>query len=257
VPIYSLHRARSHQAACMPYLGATTLAHVVHDLSAQPEMPASGRCLINTLQARQSTVRSGAKPSSALPASDSIKGEREEPSGAASRPQRPAQGDPVGSTVILEKSGGYSYVDAILWMTSRLADGLAHAHERGILHRDLKPANILLTDEGQPMLLDFNLAEDTKVRGNANAAALCGTLPYMSPEQMRSFRGDRESLDARTDLYSLGVVLFELLTGALPFPLRRRKEGDLLEKMLADRAGPPPRLRPRNRAVTPAVDAIV
>jgi serine/threonine protein kinase len=69
---------------------------------------------------------------------------------------------PAPSRVILDLLERMSYVNAVLWIGARLADGLAHAHERGILHRDLKPGNILLTDEGQPMLLDFNLSEDTK-----------------------------------------------------------------------------------------------
>src|SRR5262249_54015280 len=84
-----------------------------------------------------------------------------------------------------------NYVEAVLWVGARLAEGLAHAHRRGILHRDLKPANVLLGDNGQPMLLDFNLAEDIKQRG-ADAALLGGTLPYMAPEQMEAFLSDGE-----------------------------------------------------------------
>src|SRR4029077_10613838 len=93
------------------------------------------------------------------------------------------------STAILEKLKTLSHVEAVLWMAARLADGLAHAHERGILHRDLKPANILLTDEGQPMLLDFNLSADTKTQASAAAASMGGTLPYMSPEHLEAFQG--------------------------------------------------------------------
>src|SRR5262249_12982583 len=73
----------------------------------------------------------------------------------------PAEPVPASSPA-LRSLEGLTDVDAVLWIGERLADGLAHAHERGILHHDLKPANILLTDEGQPMLLDFNLSTDTK-----------------------------------------------------------------------------------------------
>src|SRR5206468_1741103 len=132
-------------------------------------------------------------------------------------------------TAILQMLQGLSFVQAVLWLASRLADGLAHAHERGILHRDLKPANILLTDEGQPMLLDFNLAEDTKRRPTASAALLGGTLPYMAPEQLRALQGGHRPLDGRSDLYALGVILFELLTGRHPFRFRSGPPRDVLE----------------------------
>src|SRR5207245_2597093 len=106
---------------------------------------------------------------------------------------------------LLSKLEGLSYVEAVLWVGARLADGLAHAHERGILHRDLKPANVLITDDGQPMLLDFNLAADVKHRASAAAASVGGTLPYMAPEHLEAFRGRQQSVDVRSDLYSLGV----------------------------------------------------
>src|SRR5205823_12521901 len=97
---------------------------------------------------------------------------------------------------------GLSYVGAVLWLGAQLADGLAHAHARGILHRDLKPANVLLTDDGRPMLLDFNLAEDTKLRGSAaDRAAVGGTLPYMAPEHIEAFRATVGRLDGRCDVY--------------------------------------------------------
>jgi tetratricopeptide (TPR) repeat protein len=151
---------------------------------------------------------------------------------------------------------GLSYVEAVLWLGARLADGLAHAHERGIVHRDLKPANVLLTDDGQPMLLDFNLAHDTKP-GAAEVARVGGTLPYMAPEHLEAFRGSPAVSDARSDLYSLGVILYELLTGRLPFAVPGGPPAELLPALLLQRCRPAPRLRPANRAVTPAVEAIV
>jgi tetratricopeptide (TPR) repeat protein len=150
---------------------------------------------------------------------------------------------------------GLSYVEAVLWLGARLADGLAHAHERGILHRDLKPANVLLTDDGTPMLLDFNLSEDTKQ--GVGRAGVGGTLPYMSPEQLEAFRGGKQPVDARSDLFSIGVILYELLTRKAPFPVHRRFGPTETARMVQERRRPVPRLQPLNRSVTPAVESIV
>jgi len=140
-------------------------------------------------------------------------------------------------------------------MGSRLADGLAHAHGRGILHRDIKPANILLTDDGQPMLLDFNLSEDTKAPTAAGPRG--GTLPYMAPEHLRAFRGEDAAVDARSDIYALGIILHELLAGRHPFETFSGRSGSVLERMIAERSAPPAGLRARNSQVSPAVESIV
>ena len=147
-----------------------------------------------------------------------------------------------------------------------MADGLNHAHERGIFHRDLKPANILLKDDGQPMLLDFNLADTGNLRNSEAGARIGGTLPYMAPEQIRAFHelANSHPLDGRGDIYSLGLILFELLAGRPAFPAHApageesRGSGSAdIARMLADRAGPPPRLRSLNSTVSPAAEAIV
>jgi serine/threonine protein kinase len=111
-----------------------------------------------------------------------------------------------------------SYVDAVVGLGIRLAGALKYAHSRGVLHRDLKPSNILLAPDGEPKLLDFNLSWDTQLAG----ARLGGTVPYMSPEQVNSVllgkpTDKRGGVDQRSDLFSLGVVLYELLTGVTPF----------------------------------------
>ncbi|MEQ8766320.1 MAG: tetratricopeptide repeat protein [Planctomycetota bacterium] len=102
-----------------------------------------------------------------------------------------------------------------------ICSAVQHAHQHGVIHRDLKPANILVTPEGEPKVLDFGIArlESNETRDltlETELGRLVGTLAYMSPEQVR---GDSSQLDTRTDVYSLGVVLYELLTGKLPFPV--------------------------------------
>jgi len=109
----------------------------------------------------------------------------------------------------------------VAWIGSQLARALEAAHRKGVLHRDLKPANVLLTAEGVPKLADFNISFSSRVEGSSPAAYFGGSLAYMSPEQLEACnpghpRGP-ETLDGRSDQYSLGVLLWELLTGSRPF----------------------------------------
>ncbi|MDB5305934.1 MAG: prkC 12 [Gemmataceae bacterium] len=250
VPIYSFHRVGEFQAVCMPYFGRTTLAHVFDHLRGKAGLPSSGRELKSTFDRRGLPTR----PASGSPSSREALGDRPVPAPEGLPAESPAPG-PVDGWTRLE---GLSYVEAVLWIGEQLADGLAHAHARGILHRDLKPANVLLTDDGRPMLLDFNLAEDTKARGTAERASVGGTLPYMAPEHMEAFRGSGVPLDGRCDVYALGVILFELLTGRHPFAAYDRKKArEAIPAMIADRRAGPPRLRDLNPAVSPATEAIV
>src|SRR5207248_5592563 len=121
----------------------------------------------------------------------------------------------------------------------------------------LKPANILLTDEGQPMLLDFNLAFDTKLRFNTSAAMVGGTLPYMSPEQLTAYGAGKSTTNPNSDIYSLGVIFYELLTGRHPFGVYSGSADTILAKMVEDRQRPAPQVRVWNEAVSPAVESIV
>ena len=110
-----------------------------------------------------------------------------------------------------------------LELVARICDAVQHAHQRGLIHRDLKPSNILVDDTGQPRILDFGVARltdsDVQVTRLTDLGQLIGTLAYMSPEQVLA---DPMELDTRSDVYALGVILYELLAGRLPYTVSTR-----------------------------------
>lgn len=238
VPVYSVHRAGRFHAVCMPYLGSATLADVLNKLRDHGSVPLTAEGLISTLTNR----RSG----STLPPST-------DPPSDASQPvpvTAPAFTGPLDT--LRERT----HVAAVLWIGAELADGLAHAHDRGVVHRDLKPANVLLSDEGRPMLLDFNLAGDTHRTDKANGL-IGGTPSHMAPEQLATMAGQPTVVDARSDIYSLGLILYELLTGHPPHPTPAGLFREQIAQLRVARSTPPPPARSLNPAVTPAVDAIL
>jgi tetratricopeptide (TPR) repeat protein len=223
VPIYSVHRLEAWQALCMPYLGVLTLADHLELVRGQCLPPANGAEWLEQVRWLRVTRRP---------------------------PHLPAA-PPVAEDHPLVRA---SQVEAVLWIGACLAGGLAHAHERGILHRDVKPANVLWTDDDRPMLLDFNLAENTHSAAQARSG---GTLPYMSPEQLEGFLGEPCRLDGRSDVYALGLLLHELLTGALPWPTPRGDPADVARQLLARRREGVANPAESCPGLTPAVRAIL
>ena len=178
VPVYSYRtdpKTRLH-LLCMPFFGRITLAKVLGD-------------------PRLQTARSGLDLVEAL--------DRLEPGNATDpRPNRREALD------ALKKR---TYPRAVAWWGARMADALRHAHDRGVLHRDIKPSNILISGDGMPMLLDFNLARESSTDGDPSAK-FGGTLAYMAPEHIQALiAGDETQVDHRADLYSMGMVLREML----------------------------------------------
>ncbi len=142
-------------------------------------------------------------------------------------------------------AGAWSAVVARLVLAA--AQALQHAHAQGVLHRDVKPSNLLLAADGAVRIIDFGLASAEGEQRLTRSGATFGSLPYMAPEQVR---GDVAEIDARTDVYGLGVALYELLTLALPHGDGSR---DTRERILAGQVVPPSRTNP---TVHPDLDAI-
>ncbi|MFD9615104.1 serine/threonine-protein kinase, partial [Streptomyces sp. NPDC059083] len=152
---------------------------------------------------------------------------------------------PTDSSVRAELAG-LSWPETVAWLGRRLAEALDYADGHGVLHRDVKPANVLLTAEAVPKLADFNISFSRNIDSAGPVAYFGGSLSYMSPEQLDACHpGTATSagdLDTRADIFSLGVVLWELLTGAKPFDDTTAGPGDhgdrtTLEAMLARRRG--------------------
>lgn len=236
VPIHSVQDDErvGLRAVCMPYFGGASLSCVLEALGRGGRTPQRGRELVAALQKCSPPAW---------------------PLGAA------VPAGPAATAAPLNVLNSSDYIHAVVWLVARLAEGLQHAHERGILHRDIKPSNILVGADGQPMLLDFNLSQSHE--SGSPVAVLGGTIAYMSPEHLRALLEKNERLpcrvDHRSDIYSLGMVLFEMLAGARPFeqsgsysalPLR-------LEAMATERSKSTPVLRERRHDAPWSLESIV
>ncbi|MBL8759986.1 MAG: protein kinase [Phycisphaerae bacterium] len=143
-----------------------------------------------------------------------------------------------------------------LALAGQVCDALHHAHMCGVIHRDLKPANILADESGQTKILDFGVARSTDrdvavTTMQTSVGQIIGTLPYMSPEQIA---GDTDDIDTRSDVYSMGVVLYELLTGRLPYEFRGRSLPEAA-RVISDAA--PMRLSTIDRSLRGDIETIV
>lgn len=143
-----------------------------------------------------------------------------------------------------------------LRLFEKLCDAITHAHAKGVIHRDLKPGNILVSKAGEPKVLDFGIARATdtdnaQLTVQTQVGQLVGTLSYMSPEQAE---GDVANLDTRSDVYSLGVVLHELLTGDLPYQISGKSLHEAVRVIIEDR---PRKLSDSDHSLKGDLDVVV
>jgi serine/threonine protein kinase len=200
VPLHSAQDLwdRDLRVLCMPYLGGAVLGSLLPALASCPPGRRTGRTLL---------------------------GELDRLAARAPLPVAPREAE-------RKRLARSSYAEAVCSVGACLAEALHYAHERGLVHLDVKPSNVLLTADGQPMLLDFHLAREPVRPGGLPPDWLGGTPGYMSPEQeaaltaVRAGRPAPAAVDARSDVFSLGVLLYEALAGERPLvpgpgPLRR------------------------------------
>jgi serine/threonine-protein kinase len=138
-------------------------------------------------------------------------------------------------------------VDRAITMFCQALEGIDHAHKMGIIHRDIKPANVMLTQSGSIKVMDFGIARVLGTARMTRQGSVIGTVEYMSPEQVRG-----EETDARSDIYSLGILLYEMLAGRVPFS--HPSEYELMKKQIEELPPAPGEFQP---AIPAAVEAAI
>jgi serine/threonine protein kinase len=215
VPVYSIQEDAKTglTAICMPYLGRTTLCDVLDKAFSNKQFPKKSRIIVDTIRDLNDDA-------------DML--------------------EPSSFDRILRNG---LYIEGIIHLAIQLAEALEYTHSCGICHGDLKPSNVLLSLEGRPLLLDFNLS----VEKHFNSSRIGGTLPYMAPEQLELVILEESDVsvrtDPQTDIFSLGVILYQLLSGDLPFgsiswdsPIEQ-----VAEQLLKEQAKGPCSLRKKNK----------
>ncbi|HZU37802.1 MAG TPA: serine/threonine-protein kinase [Gemmataceae bacterium] len=222
----TLHPARQLRILCMQYVPGTTLAGVIAALRRRPPAEWSGPAILEAIDVLS---------------------------------KQPAAFEPAAlrDREILAAS---DFIEAVCWLGARLAEAVAYAHSQGVLHRDIKPANILLNRYGRPFLADFNVAFDPRRVEGSRHDALGGTLAYMAPEHLEAWSNPKSvTVDHRADLYSLGVVLFELLTSKRPFADRVEdlESGQVVPALVAARKAGAPSPRQVRPEIPEELDRVI
>ncbi len=138
--------------------------------------------------------------------------------------------------------------EATLKIVKKIAEALLYAHKKGFIHRDIKPDNVMFRDDGTLILLDFGIVKALRSESNLTRTGMSvGTPKYMSPEQMRA-----KKVDERSDIYSLGIVLYEILTGAAPY-----KTDDLITLAMKHAQGPVPELPRKYEFIQPLLNKMI
>jgi serine/threonine protein kinase len=234
VPIYAVGSERGTLYYAMQFIDGHTLADVIRQLR-QPDRSPPGR---PRTPAPVQEERFADQPTMVYT-----------PPSAAPIPEGVATTAPAAHLSTEAGRPGVEYFRAVARLGVQAAEALDHAHQAGVVHRDVKPANLLVDSRGHLWVTDFGLAHVQTGASLTATGDLVGTLRYMSPEQALA---KRVPLDHRTDVYSLGATLYELLTLRPPFPGIDRQE--LLRQIAFDEPAPPRRLE---RAVPAELEAVV